>query len=58
LGPITAVNVPSAIRALLFLLESAATNEALPWPQELIRYGAQILSRVNLDVALENIPSD
>lgn len=42
---------------LLFLLESVATNQSLSWPQEMIRYGAQILSRGNLEVALENIPA-
>jgi DNA processing protein len=42
---------------LLFLLESVAQNKTLSWPQEMIRHGAQILSRGNLDVALDNMPA-
>ena len=42
---------------LLFLLESVAQNKTLSWPQEMIRHGAQILSRGNLEVALENMPA-
>lgn len=42
---------------LLFLLESVAQNKTLSWPQEMIRHGAQILSRGNLQVALENMPA-
>lgn len=41
---------------LLFLLESVANDRALTWPAEMIRYGAQVLSRDNLDVVLENLP--
>lgn len=41
---------------LLFLMESVATNKALTWPAEMIRYGAQVLSRENLDVVLEEMP--
>ena len=41
---------------LLFLLESLARNPALTWPSEMIRYGAQVLSRDNLDVVIENLP--
>ncbi len=42
---------------LLFLLESIATHPTLSWPKEMIRHGAQILSRDNLEVALENLPA-
>lgn len=41
---------------LLFLLESVANDPALTWPSEMIRYGAQVLSRDNLDVVIENLP--
>ncbi len=41
---------------LLFLLESVATNSALTWPAEMIRYGAQVLSRKNLDTVLDHLP--
>lgn len=34
-----------------------AQNKTLSWPQEMIRHGAQILSRGNLDVALDNMPA-
>lgn len=42
---------------LLFLLESLAINPTLSWPKKLIRHGAQILSRDNLDIALESLPA-
>lgn len=42
---------------LPFLLESAATDPAFLWPKRLIHYGAQVLSRDNLEVVLENMPS-
>ena len=41
---------------LLFLMESVATNSDLSWPKEMIRYGAQVLSRENLDHVLAEIP--
>ena len=41
---------------LLFLLESVAHDPALTWPKEMIRYGAQVLSRDNLAVLIENLP--
>ena len=41
---------------LLFLMESVATNPALSWPAEMIRYGAQVLARDNLDEALYYLP--
>src|SRR5262249_27512891 len=41
---------------LLFLMESIATNPQLSWPQELIRYGAQVLSRENLELVLDEMP--
>lgn len=42
---------------LLFLLDSVARNENLSWPKEMIRYGAQVLSRENLPKVIDNIPS-
>jgi DNA processing protein len=42
---------------LLFLLDSVARNESLSWPKEMIRYGAQVLSRENLPNVIDNIPS-
>jgi DNA processing protein len=42
---------------LLFLLESVANDESLSWPSEMIRYGAQVLSRSNLNVVMENLPA-
>jgi len=42
---------------LLFLLESVVTNPSLTWPKEMIKYGAQVLSRENLQEALDDIPN-
>jgi DNA processing protein len=42
---------------ILFLVESVAANDSLSWPREMIRYGAQVLSRANLDVVIENLPT-
>lgn len=41
---------------LLFLMESVATDPAIAWPKEMIRYGAQVLSRENLEVVLDEMP--
>ncbi|HJS92235.1 MAG TPA: DNA-processing protein DprA [Steroidobacteraceae bacterium] len=42
---------------VLFLMESLVNDSALSWPAEMIRYGAQVLSRANLDAVIENLPS-
>ncbi len=42
---------------LLFLLESVADDPDLSWPTEMIGYGAQVLSRSNLDLVIEYLPS-
>lgn len=42
---------------LLFLLESVAGNPDLSWPSKMIEYGAQVLSRSNLDAVIENLPT-
>lgn len=41
---------------LLFLLESVAEDANLSWPSEMIRYGAQVLSRENLELVLDEMP--
>ena len=41
---------------LLFLMESVATDAKLTWPKEMIRYGAQVLSRENLEAVLDEMP--
>lgn len=41
---------------LLFLLESVVDNKNLSWPSEMIRYGAQVLSRDNLELVLDEMP--
>lgn len=40
----------------LFLLESVTKDDSLTWPRELIRYGAQVLTRELVDDVLLNIP--
>jgi DNA processing protein len=42
---------------LLFLLESVANDESLSWPSDMIGYGAQVLSRSNLSIVMENLPA-
>lgn len=42
---------------LLFLMESVATDPSLSWPAQMIHYGAQVLSRGNLDESLSEIPA-
>jgi DNA processing protein len=42
---------------LLFLMESVTRDSRLTWPQEVLRYGAQVLSRSNLDESLADIPA-
>lgn len=41
---------------LLFILESVVRDSALRWPADMIGYGAQVLSRSNLDVMIEHLP--
>lgn len=41
---------------LLFLMKSLVERNDLSWPKEMVSYGAQVLSRENLDVALSSIP--
>jgi DNA processing protein len=42
---------------ILFLMESVVTEPNLSWPKEMVRYGAQVLSRDNLEYSLSEIPS-
>jgi DNA processing protein len=41
---------------LLFLMESVTKDPSLSWPAEMIHYGAQVLTRENVELALEEIP--
>lgn len=41
----------------LFIMESVVRDTTLNWPQEMIGYGAQVLSRESLPFVLENLPS-
>ncbi len=41
---------------LLFIMENVATKPDLSWPREMLRYGAQVLSRENLELVLEEMP--
>lgn len=41
----------------LFIMESVVQNQSLEWPRKMIDYGAQVLSRDNLDDVIENLPS-
>ncbi len=42
---------------VLFLMESVAEDPKLSWPAEMMRYGAQVLSRDNLALVIENLPA-
>ena len=41
---------------LVFLLENVAKDKTLSWPAEMIKYGAQVLSRENLSLMLNEMP--
>lgn len=41
----------------MFLLQNVADDPELTWPKEMIKYGAQVLTRESLSDALENVPS-
>lgn len=40
----------------LFILENVADDRNIPWAKEMLDYGAQLLSRENLDNVLNDIP--
>jgi DNA processing protein len=41
----------------LFLLESVIADSKLEWPRKMMDYGAQVLSRDNLAMVIEDLPS-
>lgn len=41
---------------LLFILESVVNNSELDWPAEMVKYGAQVLSRDNLQGVIAELP--
>lgn len=41
---------------LLFLMESLTNDKSLTWPEQLIHYGAQVLTRDSLPEMLEHLP--
>jgi DNA processing protein len=41
----------------LFILESIAKNRALSWPDEVRRYGAQVLAEATIEDLIEQLPS-
>jgi len=41
----------------LFIMESVMRDPSLSWPAKMVEYGAQVLSRDNLDVVIDNLPS-
>lgn len=41
----------------VFLLENIASDRRLTWPQKLINFGAEVLSRSKLEFILEELPS-
>jgi len=42
---------------MLYLMESVANDAELSWPGEMIKYGAQVLTRENLGEELADLPS-
>jgi DNA processing protein len=42
---------------LVFILQNIAENESLTWPKEMLKYGAQVLKRENINEILDHIPS-
>jgi DNA processing protein len=42
---------------MVFLMEALTTDASLTWPAKMIEYGAQILSRDNLEPIIENLPA-
>lgn len=41
----------------VFILSNVAENPELSWPQEMIAYGAQVLTADDLEPALDNLPA-
>lgn len=42
---------------MLFLMESVAKDPSLTWPEKMIHYGAQVLTRENLEESFAEIPA-
>lgn len=42
---------------LVFLMQNVADDPGLSWPQEMIRYGAQVLMRESLEDVLQDVPN-
>jgi DNA processing protein len=42
---------------LVFLMENVSNDPGLSWPGEMVRHGAQVLSRENLRQVIDNLPS-
>ena len=40
----------------LFIMESLVKNKALAWPQEMLSYGAEPLSRENIETFFDFLP--
>lgn len=41
----------------VFIMENIAEDKKLSWPREMIGYGAEVLSRSNLALFIENLPA-
>lgn len=41
---------------LVYLMQNVADDKSLSWPREMIKYGAQVLTRENLYDVLDNLP--
>lgn len=42
---------------LVLIMQNVAEDESLTWPKKMIEYGAQVLTRENVDYTLNNIPN-
>jgi len=42
---------------LVFLMEALTKDASLTWPAKMVAYGAQVLTRDNLDIVLDNLPA-
>lgn len=41
---------------LVFIMQNVAEDKSLTWPSQMIQYGAQVLSRENMEDSLDTIP--
>jgi len=42
---------------LVYIMQNVMDDKSLTWPKEMEKYGAQVLTRENLEQVLENMPS-